>query len=323
MTLALGTSMGGLISALEAQSRRIDGAVSTCGLVGGGIDLNNYQLDAEYALNQLLAPDQPIKLVNYANPGEGAAAAAQLSTVATAAQASAAGRVRVALGTALLNMPTWSNQQAQPPTDAAGIAKAQYDWLVGTLPFIMPARFFIELAAGGNGSWNVGVDYGDLLARSPYRHVVETLYRDAGLDLRADLKNLTRHAAVRADPGAVAWLARTSVPSGALEVPVLNVHTLYDQLAPVEYENEYARQVRRAGDARLLRQAYVNRRGHCAFTPSELVAAVDAVRHRVSRGHWGYDSTTRGLQQAALALNLGDSPAFVRFHPGPFVSHRR
>jgi hypothetical protein len=323
VTLALGTSMGGLISALEAQSRRIDGAVSTCGLVGGGIDLNNYQLDAEYALNQLLAPDQAIKLVNYANPGEGAAAAAQLSAVVTAARASAAGQARVALGTALLNMPTWSNQQAQPPTDAAGIAQAQADWLVATLPFIMPARYFIELAAGGNGSWNVGVDYAELLARSPYRHVVETLYRAAGLDLRADLKNLTRHAAVRADPAAVAWLARTSVPSGDLAVPVLNVHTLYDQLAPVEYENEYARQVRRAGDTRLLRQAYVNRRGHCAFTPSELVAAVDAVRHRVRSGHWGSDSTTKGLQQAALALNFGDNPAFVNFRPGPFVSHRR
>src|SRR4051812_4554197 len=169
LTLALGTSMGGLISALEAQQGRghVDGVLSTCGLVGGGIDLNNYELDGEYAINQLLAPDQPVKLVNYADPGEGATAAGRLSTLATDAQGTASGRARVALGTALLNMPTWSAQQPQPPTTADGIAQAQYQWLVGTLPFIMPARFFIELAAGGNGSWNAGVDYGSLLARSP------------------------------------------------------------------------------------------------------------------------------------------------------------
>src|SRR5262249_14857674 len=48
VTLALGTSMGGLISGLEAQRGRgrLDGVVSTCGVIGGGIDLNNYELDA-------------------------------------------------------------------------------------------------------------------------------------------------------------------------------------------------------------------------------------------------------------------------------------
>lgn len=326
VTLALGTSMGGLISALEAQQGRgrLDGVVSTCGLVGGGIDLNNYELDGEYALNQLLAPGQPVPLVNYANPGVGAAAASQLSTMATAAQSTAAGRARVALATALLNMPTWAAQQAQPPArgDAAGIAQAQYDWLVGTLPFIMPARYFIEQAAGGNGSWNVHVDYADLIARSPYRQTVETLYRQAGLDLRSDMVNLTRHAAVRADPAAIGWLSRTSVPTGHLDVPVLDLHTIYDQLAPVEYENRYAQQVRFAGDAALLRQAYVARRGHCSFTSSELIAALQAMTRRVHTGHWDASATTQGLQAAAQALNLGDGPAFVTFHPGSLVSHR-
>src|SRR5690242_13405253 len=72
LTLALGTSMGGLISAQEAQTahHRLDGVVSTCGLVGGGIDLNNYQLDGEYTLARLLAPGQDIKLVNYASPAD-------------------------------------------------------------------------------------------------------------------------------------------------------------------------------------------------------------------------------------------------------------
>jgi pimeloyl-ACP methyl ester carboxylesterase len=318
--IALGTSMGGLISTQEAERAggRLDAVVSTCGLLGGGIDLNNYQLDGEYAISRLLAPTQSIPLVRYSSPADGAAAAAQLSTLATAAQSTPAGRARVALGTALLNMPTWSASQASPPADAAGIARAQYEWLIATLPFIMPARYFIELSAGGNASWNAGVDYRSLLARSPYRSTVVSLYRAAGLDLHADLTDLTRHASVRADRPALISLARTSTLTGRLQVPTLTVHTVYDQLAPVEFENRYAQQA----SGSLLRQAFVARRGHCAFTASELVAAVQAAEHRAVTGRWDGRATTRGLQAAALATGLGDTPAFVDFRPGPLVSHR-
>ncbi|MFC7533287.1 hypothetical protein [Actinoplanes sp. GCM10030250] len=327
LTLALGSSMGGLVSGQEAQTagRRLDGAVSMCGLMGGGINLNNYQLDGSYALNQLLRPAEPVKLVNYASPAEGATAAAQLSASATAARGTAEGRARVALATALLNMPTWSAGQPSPPgpRDAPGIAAAQYEWLVATLPFIMPARYFIELSAGGNASWNAGVDYAALLQRSPHRDTVRALYRNAGADLRADLAELTRHAAVRPDPAALRSLARTSTLSGHLDVPNLTMHTLYDQLAPVEFEEQYARQVRAAGDQHLLRQAYVARRGHCAFTPSEIIAAVRAVERRAVTGRWGWGATARHLQADAEGLGLGDAPAFVDYRPGRFVNDRR
>jgi hypothetical protein len=323
LTVALGTSMGGLVSGQEAQIGRrvIDGAVSTCGLMGGGVNLNNYQLDGTYALNRLLRPGQPVKLVGYASPAEGAAAAAELSASATSARTTAVGRARVALATALLNMPTWSNSQDTAPRDAEGIAAAQHEWLVGSLPFIMPARYFIELSAGGNASWNVGVDYADLLARSPHRATVRQLYRTAGLDLRADLADLTRNAGIAPDRPAVRELTRTSTLSGRLDVPHLSMHTLYDQLAPVEFQEQYARQVRSAGDRELLRQAYVNRRGHCAFTPSEIIAAVRVVEHRV-RGGRGGPTTARHLQADAVRLALGDAPAFVGHRPGRFVNDR-
>ncbi|MEU4242642.1 hypothetical protein [Actinoplanes sp. NPDC026619] len=322
LTIALGVSMGGLISTQEAERaghhHRLDAAVSTCGLLGGGVDLNNYQLDGEYALSRLLAPTATIPLVGYASPADGAAAAGQLSSLATAAQATAAGRARVALGTALLNMPTWSASQATPPVSAEGIAQAQYEWLVATLPFVMPSRYFIELSAGGNASWNAGVNYAALLSHSPYRTTVEALYRSAGLSLHADLTDLTRHASVQADRSAVASLTRTSTLTGNLDVPTLTMHTLYDQLAPVEYENRYAQQA----SGPLLRQSFVARRGHCAFVPSEFIAAIQAAEHRAVTGRWDATATTQALQKAALALSLNDAPAFVNFHPGPFVSHR-
>jgi pimeloyl-ACP methyl ester carboxylesterase len=321
ITIALGQSMGGLVSTQEAEHARggLDAVVSTCGLLGGGIDLNNYQLDGEYALSRLLAPAQDIPLVGYASPAEGAAAANGLLSAAATARSTPAGKARVALGTALLNMPTWSPAQATPPGDAEGIAQAQYDWFVATLPFIMPARYFIELSAGGNASWNAGVNYAALLARSPYRETVRAMYRTAGLDLGADLADLTRHAAIRPDRRAVADLARSSTLTGRLDVPTLTMHTVYDQLAPVEYENRYAQQAR----GPLLRQSYVARRGHCAFTASEEIAAIRSAEHRVVTGRWDDTATTRGLQEAALRLGLGDSPAFTDFRPGPLVSHRR
>ncbi len=183
----------------------------------------------------------------------------------------------------------------------------------------MSARYFIELSAGGNPSWNAGVDYAGLLARSPYRKMVLSMYRKAGLDPRADLAELTRHASIRADRAAVADLTRSSTVTGRLDVPMLTMHTIYDQLAPVEFEHRYADQARTG----LLRQSYVARRGHCAFTPSEQIAAIQSAEHRAVTGRWDGTATTQNLQKAALALNLGDSPAFTGFRPGPLVSHRR
>ena len=324
LTLALGTSMGGLVSAQEAQagSGRLDGVLSTCGLVAGGIDLGNYQLDGEHALARLLLPGRDVKLVGYSSPVDGVTTANELLNAAARAQATPAGRARVALATAWLNMPTWSDTQDTPPdpADAAAVASAQYDWMTNALPFVIPARYYIEQAAGGNASWNAGVNYRTLLAGSPYRKTVEALYQQAGLNLAADLADLTRHADISADAAAVTSLAATSTVTGHLDVPTLDLHTVYDQLAPVEFENRYARQVGAAGDRRLLRQGYVARRGHCAFTPSELIAGLETVADRVTTGRWA--ATTAELQAAAVATGLDDGPAFTDFHPGPLVSHR-
>jgi hypothetical protein len=45
------------------------------------------------------------------------------------------------------------------------------------LLFIETARQQIEEAAGGGGTWNVGVDYAKLLANSSYKPEVEALYQ--------------------------------------------------------------------------------------------------------------------------------------------------
>jgi hypothetical protein len=204
--------------------------------------------------------------------------------------------------------------------DYAAQEQQQCDFQFGgpftTMDFIESGRPWIEQAAGGNGSWTVGVDFARLLARSPYAPQVRALYRAAGLRLGADLATLTAGADISADANAIRWLRQTSVPTGRLRVPELNLHTISDQLVPVQQENAYARTVRAAGAQRLLRQAYVERQGHCNFTPAELVAGVLAVEHRVKSGRWDGGTTPRALQASATGLALGDA-AFVPYHPPP------
>jgi dienelactone hydrolase len=316
--LAFGTSMGGLVTAKLAEIGRgtIHGALSTCGIVAGGAALNNYQLDAEYAISRLLASGQDIKLAGYATITEAFATTSALVAAVTQGQTTAAGRARVALVAALYHAPSW--QPGQPPPargDHDSIQAGQYEWLRQSLQFTTPGRFDIEASVGGQPAWNKGVNYQRLLERSADRDTVRAMYRKAGLDLRADLDRLTRGAAITADPAAVVRLFATSVPFGRLQMPMLTIHTTADQLVPVQQSDAYRNAVKRSGRSELLRQAYVARPGHCAFTPSEIVAALYALDHRVATGRWDGRASTEALQRAALRLDLGPA-AYVRFQPG-------
>jgi dienelactone hydrolase len=316
--LALGTSMGGLVTAKLAEigRGRIHGALSTCGIVAGGSALSNYQLDGEYAISRLLAPQQSIKLAGYATVNEAFATTAALTAAVTQGQTTAAGRARVALASALYHAPSWpAGQPAPAPNDHDAIQLGQYEWLRQILQFTTPARFDIETSVGGQPAWNKGVDYRRLLEKSADRDTVRAMYRKAGLDLRADLNRLTREASVTAEPAAVGRLFATSVPFGRLQMPMLTVHTTTDQLVPVQQQDAYRNAVRRSGTSALLQQAYVARQGHCSFTPAELVAGVNALDHRVRTGRWDGRTSADALQRAALRLNLGGA-AYVRYRPG-------
>lgn len=316
-TLAVGQSMGGLVNAQIARdgAGRVDGALGLCGLVAGGTDLDNYQLDAEYTITRLLLPGQDVKLVRFGSADDAAATAKKLTDAVTVAQTTAQGRARIALAAAFLNLPAWAPGQDRPaPADWAGQEQQQYTWLAqGILSFVEGGRFAMEQSAGGNNSWNRGVDYARLLAGSAHARQVRALYRTAGLDLRADLASLTRSATIAADPAAVRTARRTSSAGQGLAVPLLDVHTIADNLVPVEQERQFGDRVRRAGDGAMLRQAYVERQGHCTFTTAETVAALHALEHRVTTGRWDA-ATPAALQRSATALGL-DGAAYVPYRP--------
>ncbi len=312
---AFGTSMGGLVSALEDQNAngRLNGALTTCGIVAGANNLNQYQLNGEYALRQLLAADQSIQLTNFVDgPSQGfadsAASAAKLLAAAQAAQGTPQGRARLALVSALLNVSPWGGATIPGLYDFPAQEQGQYDDYfqsgpTNALTFIMTGRDQIEAAAGGEGSGTVGVDFGAVLHASSYYPEVRALYNEAGLSLGSDLQTLVRNANLRPDRSAYRWLARTSVPSGHLQVPELDLHTISDQLVPVQQERYYHRLVAQAGDSALLRQAFAQAQGHCNFTSADLIAGLHALESRVASGSWGTVATASQLNTSANALS--------------------
>ncbi len=106
-------------------------------------------------------------------------------------------------------------------------------------------------------------------------------------------------------------------------------------------EQAYASVVHSSGDSRLLRQVFVHRDGHCAFTPAETLTAFQTLIHRLDSGHWEHSTGPDLMNQEATVLgpNLNvlcsvgvttngscvsstftpTPPAFLRFEPNRFL----
>ncbi|TME96257.1 MAG: hypothetical protein E6I39_14045 [Chloroflexi bacterium] len=328
--VAVGVSLGGIITAglIQAYPDRFAGAMPLCGVLAGGVAAWNTGLDSAYAFKTLLAPGSPLQVVNITDPEANIKLAADL--MAKAGQ-TAAGKARIALMAALAGIPGWflPTQPEPAPTDYAAQAAAQALWESRVdFPFAFGYRAELERRAGGNPSWNAGVDYRRQLENSPYHDEVTTLYRDAGLDLNSDLAALNAGATIKPNARAVAYLDRYISFDGAITVPVLTAHTTADGLVVPQDETAYADIVRSAGKQDLLRQAFVHRAGHCAFTSAEVISLIKVMLNRLNSGRWDDDSLRpAALNATALALGSQDNaiggffaaqPAFAAYTPGPY-----
>jgi pimeloyl-ACP methyl ester carboxylesterase len=327
-TIAWGHSLGGIITAglIQTYPDRFSAAMPMCGVLAGGVATWNSALDGAFAFQQLADPS--VQITGITNPLanlQGAEAAI------AAAQATPAGRARIALGAALGDTPGWFTPLSAEPgaTDFADQEANQFQWDANVdFPFIFAFRAELEARAGGNPSWNTGVNYVHQLAISANRSEVEALYKAAGLSLRADLRKLNKAARISADPAAVSYLAKNISFNGKLTIPVLSMHTTGDGLVIPQNEQAYANVARRAGRAFLLRQVFVDRAGHCTFTPAETITAAQDLLRRMQTGRWqDSELTPDSMNSAATALgpsfNIFSSggkivpvdPAFTAFRP--------
>lgn len=319
-TIAWGASLGGIITAglLQLHPERFAGAIPLCGVLAGGVGAWNEALDGAWVFKTLTAPDSALQVVNITNPLGNFQLAA---TLLAAAQATPQGRARLALAAAVGDVPGWYTPGSPQPDrrDFASRQQNQFRWLQNPDFFFQFAlRQELELRAGGNPSWNVGVDYARQLALSTGHDLVRALYLEAGLSLEDDLKVLADTPRIAAAPQAVAYLTRFIAFNGEIRQPVLTMHTTADGLVPDQHEQAYASVVRAAGNEQLLRQAFVERAGHCSFTPAELLAAFTTLVTRVDSGQWTDDATPESLNATAAALNVGPSE-FVHHHSTDFL----
>lgn len=329
-TIVWGPSQGGAIAAglLQRYPDAVSAAMPMCGALSGAVAVRNQNLDCAFVFKTLLAPRSDLELVDIADPEANVLRAV---AVLDKAQTSAAGRARVALAAAVGQIPGWFDEsQPEPLPDDVGSRQAnQARWLREVcFAIFFGARSALEARAGGNPSWNDGVDYAVQLERSAGAGQVRALYAAAGLDLDGDLDVLARSPRVSADPGAVEYLTRNIVFDGDLHGrPVLTIHTTGDGLVTVDNESAYRETVEAAGHAGDLRQLVVDRAGHCAFSRAELIVAIQALMEREATGDWppleaaALNRAAAGLGPSSnvLASGIAADPAFVDDSPPAFL----
>jgi pimeloyl-ACP methyl ester carboxylesterase len=337
-TIAWGHSLGGIITAglIQRNPERFVAALPMCGVLSGGVATWNTALDAVFAFKTLLAPGTGLQLVNIANPIVNLDLA---EVVLAEAQGTPQGRARIALVGALGDLPGWFTPLSPEPapTDFAGQEMNQFQWdQLVDFPFAFAFRAELEARAQGNVSWNTGVDYRRQLEHSIGRDQVHALYEAAGLDLDADLKLLNETVRISADPEAVHYLERNIIFDGEIHIPVLTLHTKGDGLVVVQNESAYKKVVDEEGNGEFLRRTFVDRAGHCAFTPAETIAAVQKLISRLDTGGW-HDVDATDLNNAAAAqgplfnvfviLDANENivalvptpPAYIEFEPSRYL----
>jgi hypothetical protein len=217
-------------------------------------------------------------------------------------------------------VPGWFSPLTPEPaaSDFAVREANQFQWDQQVdFPFLFDLRAEMEARAGGNPSWNTGVDYRKLLQQSINKDEVQALYAVAGLNVDEDLATLASAPRISADAPALRYVTRNIVYDGEFEIPELTLHTVGDGLVLNQDEQAYASI---ADNRNLLRQTFVHRAGHCAFTPAETIAAFNALVRRIDTHQWS------GLSPAELnaaAVTLGPSfntapPAYLSFEPTKF-----
>ena len=320
-TIAWGHSLGGIITAglIQRNPDRFDAALPMCGVLSGGVATWNQALDSAFAFKTLFDVGGPLQVVHITNPTANFLLSEQLLA---AANATPQGRARLALANALGDLPGWFDPASPEPAprDFAAQAANQFLWAQQVdFPFIFAFRAELEFRAGGNPSWNTGVDYKKQFAHSINKQEVLALYAQAGLDVEDDLDMLNNAARIAADSNAVDYLQQNIIFNGDIRIPVLTMHTEGDGLVSNQNENAYRHTVEQAGNEQLLRQIFVHRAGHCAFTPAETIAALENLLTRLNTGHWpNLQPDALNAEAAVLGpLNVAP-PSFFNFHPARY-----
>jgi len=315
-TISFGVSRGAFVSriTIERYPDVFDGAVMSAGGGQGEIAHFNSKLDGVWSLATLTGT--PLKLVGFATRDEAGEDTRAMGTLIDELRTTPDGRARLALAGALEQLPRWATGDTPP---AADDYEGQVDQIAAGFRAGNPVavRYGIEAVAGGNVSWNHGVDYADMLERSGMADLVEQAYAAAGLDLDADLATLAATPRIGADPAAVATAEELMSYTGRIEDPVIVVDNIGDPFDPDSFDRAWERTVADAGNAALLRTTWVRSSAHATQSDLERLTGFVALIERLDTGAWG-DTSPAGMQARAEAL---DAATDVDLGPARFIDH--
>jgi predicted esterase len=307
-TISSGFSMGGGIATrlAELHPDRFDGVLALGALQDLPANLNR-GLDVTWAVRTLLTDDQRLELVEATDPAHSVQV---LQQGVRQALTTAEGRAKLSLIGAIGQLPRWATAHSPRPADPVEAIRQQAWWAEAAYVASLgpTGRVDIERRAGGNPSSNVGVDYARQLVRSGDLPFVAAAYRAAGADLLADLRALAGAPRVAADPAAVAWATRYGVSAATTPTPVVTLHGVAEGIITSD-ARWYGEQVRRHGDPHRLRQLYVDRGDHGAFSAADEILALTALLHRVDTGRW-QNLSPRTLNAKAAAFTPRQQTVF-------------
>lgn len=319
-TIQLGCSGGGTVTIAMAEIHpdRIDGAIAACGATSPW--MANTHLDGLFVLKALLAPELPIVDLPLDGMKMKAIAAAWQNAIREA-QKTEEGRARIALAMTIGQWPAWGGPGKAPvpepnPNNVNELQESMYQSLLPLLP--RRGTFgttMIELAAPGQIKWNTGVDYIEFYENGDelYKKAVENLYKSAGINLKADLKKLNDFPRIAADASAKKWWGlpgRTHI--GEPKVPFLRLSTKGDGLVYPVMVQGYEELVAKNGFSELFRSAYVDRWGHCSFSVSEWIAAIETMMQRLDKGEWP-STEPEDLNQLGQSMDSTSTTRYYHF----------
>ncbi len=238
-----GHSLGGVISLMLAEQHpaEYDGALVMCGFVGGG------PLEVQYLADARV-------LFDYFFPG-------------------------VVPGDTF-HVPQGIDFSPGSPLFLSALGALSAGFLRSDLPTLqyaitarLPGTSPPEFIASGMTAVGFSVRFtNDVLDRT-HGHFP---YDNTGIVYQGSADDAALNAGVErfaSSPDAVQYIEKYDSPTGALQIPVLTLHTAWDPVAPIVHEDAYAQAVAAAGASDRLVQETVDRYGHCAFTVAETMEA--------------------------------------------------
>jgi hypothetical protein len=282
--LAFGASLGGLTVRwlLERDDSGYLGGVALDGGGGGALSPFERVLDALFALNELFGLGEPLIAADVASAWEaGLRVGRAVSQSSTALE-----HAYIDVALALWPLPAWSDPNEPRPLDAVSIRAARARALTAQLPGANAIRAEVESTLGGAFVGNAGVDYRELLMRTPVANALAESLEAAGSSLDAVLSRLERGERLEALPERAQAVVDDKPITGAITRPLVVLRTLGDPAAVVNEEHTYMRMLAASGTDELARFAWVDGPGHVNTSVAERAAALMALVERLESGRW-------------------------------------